>query len=247
MAAKLAARPLRLFGLNATCSAQRTVLYGHEAAGLLPTAMRLAAAPRARIAPRMFIPVKTLTTGPAPRGSDAVEEGKKLENKVEAEQVEQSDQAVTGSIRERLRLVMRRYGWWALGVYLVISVVDLSLTMVAIHTMGGDYMKQLQNRAMQTVGMGDQDNDQPPKKGFLMRWVDKAREALQTGHKERDDLIAKLSTEFVIAYGIHKTVLLPIRAAITVGITPSLVRWLIRRGWAAPLKSGSVKIVPKRP
>ncbi|MGF2043774.1 FAM210A/B-like domain-containing protein, partial [Staphylococcus aureus] len=54
---------------------------------------------------------------------------------------------------------------------------------------------------------------------------------------EMEQFIARISTEFVLAYAIHKTLLLPLRAGITIAITPAFVRWLVRRGWARPVKN----------
>jgi hypothetical protein len=36
----------------------------------------------------------------------------------------------------------------------------------------------------------------------------------------------------VLAYTIHKTLFFPVRVGLTAGLTPKLVGWLSRRGWA---------------
>jgi len=36
----------------------------------------------------------------------------------------------------------------------------------------------------------------------------------------------------VLAYGIHKTLFLPLRVGLTAGLTPRLVKWLRTKGWA---------------
>lgn len=48
------------------------------------------------------------------------------------------------------------------------------------------------------------------------------------GHAELDKVI-KTSTDFVIAYTVHK-MLMPFRLSITMGVTPPLVRYLRRIG-----------------
>ena len=37
--------------------------------------------------------------------------------------------------------------------------------------------------------------------------------------------------EVVLAYGIHKTLLLPLRAGLTAAWTPKMVNWLTKNGW----------------
>ncbi len=46
--------------------------------------------------------------------------------------------------------------------------------------------------------------------------------------------------EVALAYAIHKTALLPLRAGLTVAWTPRLVGWLTRRGWVGKVSSGVV-------
>ncbi|WFD29239.1 DUF1279 super [Malassezia sp. CBS 17886] len=126
---------------------------------------------------------------------------------------------------------MRRYGWWAAGVYFALSVADCGLTFAAIHFFGGDHVGDLERLVRKWTSLGGKTPcAEDGGAGDL-----KDDRQLTAGEK----LITRLSTEFVIAYGIHKTVLLPVRAALTVAFTPAIVRWLIRRGWARPVKAAA--------
>ena len=60
-------------------------------------------------------------------------------------------------------------------------------------------------------------------------------------NSEFELLLARLSTEFVLAFAIHKTIMLPVRAGITLMITPPIVRWLVKRGWVRPVKQAVSK------
>lgn len=48
----------------------------------------------------------------------------------------------------------------------------------------------------------------------------------------------QLWAEAALAYPIHKILLLPVRAGLTVAWTPKVVRWLRRRGWIGAVSSG---------
>lgn len=145
-----------------------------------------------------------------------------------------ADAKPKASLMERFRAIMRNYGWWALGVYMIMSGIDLSVAFIGVHYAGGEYIKELENKARELFGVSKKEikeapvKDESPANTFLRRLAkDEATE----------QLIAQLTTEFVIAFGIHKTLFLPVRAGITALITPRLVHWLVRRGWARPLRA----------
>lgn len=140
------------------------------------------------------------------------------------------------SLMERFRAIMRNYGWWALGVYMIMSGIDLSVAFICVHYAGGEYIKDLENKARELFGVSKKEikeasaKDESPA-NTLLRHLAK--------DEATEQLIAQLTTEFVIAFGIHKTLFLPLRAGITALITPRLVHWLIRRGWARPLRAAT--------
>lgn len=117
------------------------------------------------------------------------------------------------SLRERLKFLTRRYGWWALGVYLAASTVDFSLTFLAIHLLGADHIRSLESSLRKSIGLEQRNSDS-----------EEAEETKSGG--------GGIWTEAVLAYTIHKTLLLPVRVAFTAAVTPSFVKWLVKMGWA---------------
>jgi len=111
---------------------------------------------------------------------------------------------------------MKKYGWYALGMYIFFSTLDFSLTFAAINYLGADYAAQLTDSikaALPSIFHGHDaiDPSQPP-----------------STNPGREGLYAML----VLAYGIHKTLLLPFRVGMTAAFTPRFVRWLGKKGWA---------------
>ncbi|KAN0065824.1 DUF1279 superfamily [Thecaphora frezii] len=123
--------------------------------------------------------------------------------------------AQKGSLKDRLRYLTRRYGWWALGVYLAASTVDFALTFAAIHLLGAQHIRQLEMRIRSAVGLG-----QRP-----------ASSDAEESNSDQEEGSSAIWTEAVLAYTIHKTLLLPLRVAFTAAVTPSFVKWLVSMGW----------------
>lgn len=102
-------------------------------------------------------------------------------------------------------------------MYLLASAVDFSLTFLAIHMLGADHIRSLEAQLRTKLGLEQRapspsDDESDKKSG-----------GGQSG---------TLWTEAVLAYTIHKTLLLPVRVAITAAVTPSFVKWLVKMGWA---------------
>ncbi|CAO1630720.1 unnamed protein product [Parajaminaea phylloscopi] len=183
------------------------------------------------------------------------------------------------SFRERFRHLWKRYGWWAIGVYNLWSLLDFSLTWAAIHWFGADHIRQLETRLRSFVGLekrktpdeevaawplnnaaevgvaivGDgsqeklhENNEEAAKEAAkrLAEGVDERTAA--AGSSGSDSNNSTLWAEAVLAYTIHKTLLLPLRIMATGAITPSFVNWMVRLGWAKPLpplKQAATKVV----
>lgn len=189
------------------------------------------------------------------------------------EQPDPDEPPKKATIRERLRFLTRRYGWWALGVYLLASAVDFSLVFAAIHLLGADHIRGLEERLRRRLGMGDRKMEDhevaawpvpvvTPVEGTAKQVIsggvannqDAARAALRRREGDTDAYPTSASpssstgaekpaqdkrkgnsalwTEAVLAYTIHKTLLLPFRVGVTAAITPSFVKYLVRMGWA---------------
>ncbi|CAD6909306.1 unnamed protein product [Tilletia controversa] len=110
------------------------------------------------------------------------------------------------SWRERFRFMSRRYGRWALVVYMLASAVDFSVIFAFIHFLGAAHIKQLEARVRSYLGLS----------------------------KHSEETEGTLGTEIILAYTIHKTLLLPFRIAATAAVLPKFVKLMVRMGWSKP-------------
>ena len=126
------------------------------------------------------------------------------------------------SFTERLKYLIKSYGWYALGVYLLLGAVDFSVAFAGINILGAEYVAQVAASVKEVVaGMIPH---RPPEPG--REEMDSA--AAHAGAGGSEGLMAML----VLAYTIHKTLFLPVRVGLTAAVTPKLVHWLRARGWA---------------
>ncbi|WFD02894.1 DUF1279 super [Malassezia obtusa] len=139
----------------------------------------------------------------------------------------ENEEPPKGGLRQRLRFIMRRYGWWALGIYLAIGTVDLSIAFAVVHIYGGDRVREIERVVRGWIGLAQKETEEMVQQSPD---TEKSRPlvAPQSELSDTQKLLAQLSTEFVLAYGIHKTLFLPPRAAVTAAITPAVVRWMVR-------------------
>ncbi|PWN51294.1 hypothetical protein IE53DRAFT_386328 [Violaceomyces palustris] len=153
------------------------------------------------------------------------------------EEVEEDDGAPPkgSSIRDRLRFLTRRYGWWALGVYMLASLFDFTLIFVSIHMLGADHIRDLEVQVRKAIGLTQRDQDEDDQQQQVAQ-VDTGDGQAPPRQAVRKSSSSSTSiwTEAVLAYTIHKTLLLPFRVAITAAVTPSFVKWLVKMGWAKP-------------
>lgn len=107
---------------------------------------------------------------------------------------------------------MKKYGYVGIGVYLALGAVDLGATMALISVKGAERVKETEHYVIQKV------------KGYL---------GMEQTPLDTSELNGKpsLTSIFVIAYGIHKTVLLPFRLSLTAAVTPSVAKKLAKIGW----------------
>lgn len=177
-----------------------------------------------------------------------------------------------------MRFLSRRYGWWALAVYLLASFIDFSLIFAAIHFLGADHIKEWENWVREKVGLeklkhkvsseGNLEDSTisisiPGGKELeLVNNSKAAKEALElrkgslltsnqntsnsnsdsnhqtSGEKKRNGGAgagaSTLWTEAVLAYTIHKTLLLPFRVMFTAAVLPSFVKLMVKWGLSKP-------------
>lgn len=132
-----------------------------------------------------------------------------------------NDEPANPSMSQRLKHLIKSYGWYALGVYLVLSALDFGVAFVGVNLLGAEYVSQVAASAKSMIVQF-----------FPSRPADPGRdeiESMSNPHAEggQEGLYAML----VLAYTIHKTLFLPVRVGLTAAVTPRLVAFLSRRGW----------------
>ncbi|OCH93121.1 hypothetical protein OBBRIDRAFT_790592 [Obba rivulosa] len=126
------------------------------------------------------------------------------------------------TLSQRLKYLIKSYGWYALGVYLIIGVVDFGVVFAAVNILGADHVAHLAASVKEYVyGLI---NSTPPEPG--REEMDSA--AAHSSGSGHEGLYAML----LLAYTVHKTLFLPVRVGLTAAFTPRLVGWLRTRGWA---------------
>lgn len=124
------------------------------------------------------------------------------------------------TLSQRLSHLIKSYGWYALGVYLVLSALDFTVAFAGINLLGADQVGAVAAYVKETaIGLL---HNKPPEPGR------DEMESPSSGDASQDGLYATL----VLAYTIHKTLFLPVRVGLTAALTPRLVGWLRTRGWA---------------
>jgi N-terminal acetyltransferase 2 len=125
------------------------------------------------------------------------------------------------SMTARLKVLIKSYGWYALGVYLAIGAVDFTIAFAAINFFGAEQVgrvtAQVKGKVLDMIH-GSTSEDSPD--GRV-----NGRETAIPGGSEG------LAAMVLLAWTVHKTLFLPLRAGVTVAVTPKLVRWLRMKGW----------------
>ncbi|KAG5334902.1 hypothetical protein C0989_002665, partial [Termitomyces sp. Mn162] len=126
------------------------------------------------------------------------------------------------TLSQRLKHLIKSYGWYALGVYALLSVIDFGVAFAGVNLLGADYVAQVAVGIRQSIA--DVLHSHPPEPG--RDEIDNT--GARSGQPGQEGLYAML----VLAYTIHKTLFFPVRLGLTAAFTPKLVGWLSRRGWA---------------
>lgn len=150
-----------------------------------------------------------------------------------AESTSTADEARYGALppnatmSERVKHLMKKYGWYALGVYLAVSVVDFSIVFATINLLGADKVSHAAAVAKNYV-LSFVRTAPPPVEREVREDADEVQDQVENVSKGgREGLYAMI----VLAYTIHKTLFLPVRVGVTAAVTPKLVGWLRMRGW----------------
>ncbi|KAK1224223.1 DUF1279 super [Marasmius sp. AFHP31] len=132
-----------------------------------------------------------------------------------------ADDPAKQSLSQRLKHLIKSYGWYALGVYIVFSTIDFGVAFALINIVGAQHVSHVANTVKQAVA--NVIHSKPPEPGR-----DEYDSLSAEGQAGNEGLYAML----VLAYTVHKTLFLPFRVGLTAAFTPRLVGWLRSRGWA---------------
>ncbi|KAH7052569.1 hypothetical protein BKA57DRAFT_455969 [Linnemannia elongata] len=143
---------------------------------------------------------------------------------------------------DKIKQLIRQYGYTGVAVYLGISTLDLAATFIIVKAAGMEKIEKAQDYVLEHYG---------PYVGYKPKPHDHSHnnnpEAVDLDKVDDEQVGAiynkasGLWSVFVIAYGIHK-LLVPLRVVATSMITPPLVKWLVRKGWIKEVaKKGAVK------
>ncbi|CAO3565903.1 unnamed protein product [Mortierella alpina] len=142
---------------------------------------------------------------------------------------------------DKMKQMIKQYGYTGVAVYFGISMIDLAATFVVVKAAGMDKIEKAQDWVLENIGGYFGYKAKPH---HHHHDEDRAQEA-DLDHVDDEQVGAiynkasGLWSVFVIAYGIHK-LLVPLRVVATGMITPPLVKWLVKRGWIKQVaKKGS--------
>lgn len=140
----------------------------------------------------------------------------------------------------KLKDLMKKYGRHALAVYLLLSGVDLAITFTLVHLAGAEKIEWVRDYVVASwrdMRYGSEVAKEMQRVEEEEQRVKDLAEQAEQGvqpqpqGKKKKNANAMLWAEFALAYGIHKTLLLPVRVGATAAVTPKLVHWLTARGW----------------
>ncbi|KAI9250731.1 hypothetical protein BY458DRAFT_524432 [Sporodiniella umbellata] len=146
------------------------------------------------------------------------EELKKISNLVSSPEVIKAAKAEPKT--SKLKELSKKYGAVGILVYLGVGAIDLGITFGVIQFAGLEKVKTLEKGALEIVRNAGE------KIGFH------TQTPITIDMPEKDDENPSFTSVFILAYGIHKTLLLPVRLGITAAITPAIVRKIHQLGWA---------------
>lgn len=126
-----------------------------------------------------------------------------------------------------IKALVKEYGYSALGVYFFLSMLDLPVCYLVVHSVGKEQIEVYENQVKQYFGYGKSD---------AQLEHEQAVGRLETPEEEKEGMFSWfLWTEFVLAYGIHKSVFIFVRVPLTAALTPLIVKML--RGWGFKIGS----------
>lgn len=140
---------------------------------------------------------------------------------------------------DKIKQLVKQYGYTGVAVYLGISTLDLAATFIIVKAAGMEKIEKAQDYVIEHYG---------PLVGYKPKPHSHPEVEAVDLDKMDDEQVGAIYNKasglwsvFVIAYGIHK-LLVPLRVVATSMITPPLVKWLVRKGWIKEVaKKGAKK------
>ncbi|GJE94892.1 hypothetical protein PsYK624_110680 [Phanerochaete sordida] len=161
--------------------------------------------PGSRVNARLLHHSPTRLASPPPHGSSSGGE---------------HDLPPNASLSQRLKHLIKSYGWYALGVYILLSAADFTVAFAAVNILGAEHVARVASSVKEVfTGL------LPP------RPAEPGRDEMDIASHGRGGSEG-IWAMVVLAYTIHKTLFLPVRVGLTAAVTPRLVGWLRSRGWA---------------
>lgn len=121
----------------------------------------------------------------------------------------------------RLRQLTKLYGSAALVIYGILGTLDFGLSFLTIYLVGAEHVRTAEDWLLEQLNWKRAHTSQSPPTTTNM--------PIEPSKIHDDNNM--LWTTAVVAYTIHKTILLPVRIGLTAWITPPIVRSLRKRGW----------------
>ena len=123
------------------------------------------------------------------------------------------------TLSQRLKHLIKSYGWYALGMYIILSAVDFGVAFAGVNLLGAERVSRVAATVKEHVA------------GLIYtRPAEPGREEVESV-SSRSGSHEGLYAMILLAYTIHKTLFVPIRVGLTAALTPKLVGWLGKRGW----------------
>lgn len=126
------------------------------------------------------------------------------------------------TLSQRLKALIKAYGWYAVGVYAAVSATDFAVAFIGVNLLGADYVNSV--TAAAKTWLYDLVYSRPPEPG--RDEMEEVSKIVATGGQE------SLYAMLLLAFTVHKTLFLPVRIGVTATFTPRIVKWLRARGWA---------------
>ncbi|ODN79155.1 peptide alpha-N-acetyltransferase [Cryptococcus wingfieldii CBS 7118] len=134
----------------------------------------------------------------------------------------------------KFKALSKKYGSYAIGMYFFLSSLDFSASFLLVHAVGAERIEPFldEGKAWYRSKRYGEEKALRLKAEDERSREEEAREAKKDGKVEKNKWFGRTFwAEVILAYTIHKTLLLPFRAGLTVAWTPKFVGWLTKQGW----------------